>query len=511
MTKAEKMKPEAARDTDTEEESRESPQPGEPQTETKVETKTKTTKKSKPKAEKTIKKEVKEAETGEEQVKSPDQEKAEEIKPEGEEKKEEKKEEEKENELKVKFSITVPYAKVEEEFNEALLKYADEIKLPGFRKGKVPLEVIKSRYKEAIQGEVVEKVVEKAVLEKIETDKMKIISQPVVKNIDYKEGKDINADIEVQVFPTIEIPYLETIEVKIPAAELKVEDYDEKKQIDLVLEAHKRQVPVTRAVKEGDMVALKTQEKILPTKRMTPRKSIYYLVDEKEPSEILDLTKEIIGKTAADDITFRRSYPGDYHKKPWAGKEIEHYITVENVFEWVKPELNKDLFKSLGVEDEEDFKKKLKEEYERVKNQQVEDKKLKHIIDTLCETIVFPIPPGIVEHEASELAMRRQQRYPLHFKDEQQIKEYLETLKPEAEKSARFSFIVDAIREKFNLDVTADDLEKQYKIIAEKSNLPLPEVRKFYMKKEQAQDLKEAMLRDKVLDLIKGKVTVKEV
>ena len=506
MTKAEKMKTEAAKDIDTGEESRESPKPSEPQTETKTETKTKTTKKSKPKAEKTIKKEVKKAKTGEEQVKSAGQEK-EEVKPQGEEKKEE----EKENALMVKFSITVPHSKVEEEFNEALLKYADEIKLPGFRKGKVPIEVIKSRYKEAIQEEVVAKVVEKAVFEKIEADKIKIISRPEVKNIDYQEGKDITADIEVEVFPTLELPYLETIEVKIPAAELKVEDYDEKKQIDLVLEAHKRQVPVRRAIKEGDIAVLKTQEKILQTKRMTPRKSTYYLVNEKEPAEILDLAKEIIGKTAGDNLAFRRSYPEDYHKKPWAGKEIEHYITVESVFEWVKPELNKDLFKSIGVDDEEHFKKKLKEEYDRVKSQQVEDKKLKHIIDTLCETIVFPLPQGMVENEASRMAAQRQRRYPVDFKDEKQIKEYLESLKPEAEKSVRFTFIVEAIQEKFNLEVTGDDLEKQYKSIAEKNHLPLKEVRKFYMNKEQAQDLKDTLLRDKVLDLIKGKVTIKEV
>jgi trigger factor len=495
MTKAEKTKPAAAAEIETGEESTKSPKPRKPRapkTGTKSAAKPKTTKKSKPKTEKTVKDEVKKVETGKEEVKPADEEK-------------------KEKDLLVKFSITVPHPKVEEEFNEALIKYAHEIKLPGFRQGKIPIEVIKSRYKEVIQDEVVGKVVEKVVFEKIETDKIKIISQPQVKNIDYKEGKDITADIEVEVFPTVELPYLETIEVKIPAAELKIEDYDEKKQIDLVLEAHKRQAPVRRAIKEGDYVMLKTQAKILQTKRMTPRKSTHYLVNEKEPSEILDLAKELIGKNIDENLTFRRSYPEDYHKKPWAGKEIEHYITIESVFEWVKPELNKDFLKSIGIDDEESFKKKLKEEYDRMKSQQVEDKKLKHIIDTLCETIVFPLPRGMVEHEAARIAEQRQQRYPIDFKDEKQIKEYMDSLKPEAEKSVRFTFIVEAIKEKFNLEVTSDDLEKQYKSIAEQNNLPVKEVRKFYMNKENAENLKDSLLREKVIDLIKGKVTIKEV
>lgn len=495
MTKAEKAKSEAAADIVTGEESVKSPKPRKPRapkTGTNSTAKPKTTKKSKPKAEKTVKEEVKKVETGKK-----------EIKPAGEEKKE--------KDLLVKFSITVPHSNVEKELNEALIKYAHEIKLPGFRQGKVPIEVIKNRYKEAIQDEVAGKVVEKAVFEKIETDKMKIISQPQVKNIDYKEGKDVTADIEVEVFPTVELPYLETIEVKIPSEELKIEDYDEKKQIDLVLEAHKRQVPVKRAIKEGDYVLLKTQAKILKTKRMTPRKSTYYLVNEKESTEILDLAKEIVGKTIDEKLTFRRTYPGDYHKKAWAGKEIEHYITIESVFEWVKPELNKDFLKSIMVDDEESFKKKLKDEYDRMNSQQVEDKKLKHIIDTLCEAIVFPLPRGMVEHETARMAEQRQQRYPMDFKDEKQIKEYMDSLKPEAEKSVRFTFIVEAIKEKFNLEVTSDDLEKQYKSIAKQNNLPVKEVRKYYINKENAESLKDSLLREKVIDLVKGKVAIKEV
>jgi trigger factor len=496
MTTDETMKPEAAKDMDTGAKSPESPEPGEPHNETIPETRTKTTKKSKPRAEKPVKKEEKKAETGEEQVKPEDQ---------------EKKEEKKEQDLVMKFTITVPHPKVEEEFNEALLKYADEIKLPGFRQGKVPVEVIKNRYKDVIRDEVVEKAVEKAIVEKIETDKIKIISRPTVKNIDYQEGKDISADVEVEVLPPLELPYLETIEVKVPAADLKIEEYNEQEQIDRVLEAHKRQVPVKRAIKEGDFVILKIQEKILQTKRMTPRKSIYYLVKETEPSEILDLAKEIMGKATGDNLAFRRSYPADYHKKPRAGKEIEHYITIENVFEWVKPELNKDLFKSIGVDDEESFKKKLKEEYDRVKNQQVENKKLIHIIDTLCETIKFPLPQKLVDQEILRSFEHRQQHYPVNFKDENQVKEYMDSLKPEAERSLRFTFIVEAIQEKFNLDVSADDLEKQYKNIAEKSNMPIKEVRKYYTSKENSQQLKDTLLREKVIDLIKGKVTIKEV
>jgi trigger factor len=411
----------------------------------------------------------------------------------------------------VNFSVTVSAEDIEKEFDEALDQYASEIKLPGFRKGKVPVEVIKGRYKDAIREEVIGKAVEKAVAEKIEADKLKIFSRPEVLKIDHEEGKTLTAEVRVSVFPTVEVPYLETIEVKIPADQLKVEDYEEQKHIDMFLEAHKRRVPVKREIKPGDFIMIKYQSKILQTKRMTPRKDAHFSVNEDESFEISDFYREIVGKAIDEQLIFKRTYPEDFPKKSWAGKEIEHYVTVINIFEWVKPELTPEFLKSIGFEDEENFKKKLKEEFEQVNRQHQEDTKLKHIIDTLCETIPFPVPAELVNNEVSRMAMRNQQRHPIDFKDKDQVKAYMDSLKADAEKSVRFSFIVDAIKEKFNLDVTADELEAQYKIMAENSHVPVKEVRKYYMNKENARDLKENLLQEKVLKLVKEKVQIKEV
>ena len=416
-----------------------------------------------------------------------------------------------ESELLLKFTIDIPKDNIDKEFDEALEKYAGEIKLPGFRKGKVPVEVIKSRYKEAIREEVINQVVEKAVFEKIEKDKIKIISRPEVLKIDHEDGKDLSADIQVEVFPAVELPYLETLEVKIPAAELKSDEFDEKKHIDYVLESHQRRVPVKREIKDGDYITLKHQAMILPGKRMTPRKDANFLVNEKETFEILDLYKEVLGKESDAKLVFRRTYPADYHKRAWADKEIEHQVSIENIFEAVKPELTEEFLKSIGFENEEAFKNKLKEEFDRVQQQRIEDKKLKYIIDTLCESVSFPLPRGMVEHETAHRLEHTQSRFPVDMSDETKVKEFVESIKVEAEKGIRWSFIVEAVKEKFNLEVSNDDLENQYKIIAEKNHLPLKDVRKYYSNKENTQDLKENLLRDKVISLIKGKVQFKEV
>ncbi len=412
--------------------------------------------------------------------------------------------------LFVEFFIEIKKEEIEKSFNEALARYAAEMKIPGFRKGKVPIEVVKSRYKDSIIDEVKAKIVEEALYDRIKKDKMKVISPPNVKNIDYKEGKDLKATVKVEVFPEVKLPDLETLEVEIPAKELEIEPFDEQEAVDRVLQANQRQVPVSkREIKDNDVVMLKYQSKILETKRMSPKKSSHYRVIKEEPFEILDLYEEMIGKKVKDELVVKRKYPEDYKKKTWAGKEVEHYIEIENVFEMVKPDLDEAFIKSIGFKDEAEFKKKLKEDYEAYAHKSKEDKKMGSIIDKLNEVVDFPLPKSLVDQEMARMVQQDPYRFNLDFKDEKDPQKMMDILKTNAEKSVRFSFIVEAVKSEFKLEVSSSDLEKEYKRAAEMNKIDILEVRKFYMKKENKQNLEEALSRNKVMDLLKEKIKIK--
>lgn len=471
---------------------------GEEAPETKEEKKKKAPAKKKPAAKKTDK--AKEAEEIE-------KEKTEEEKTDEEITEAEKKDD---NPLLKEFSVEVSKDEIEKTFNEAVEKYATELRLPGFRKGKVPVDVIRSRYSEAVTEEVKEKVVQQAVFDKIEKENMRIISQPEVLDVEYEDGKDLKANVRVELFPEITLPDFETLEAEVPAADLKIEEFDEAKQIDAVLEGNRRQSPVVgRAIQDGDYVMYKFQSKILQTKRMTPRKSENYVVKEEEPCEIMDFYKEIAGKKLDEEFTIKRTYPEDYKKKPWAGKDVEHYIKIESIFEMIKPDMDENFFRQMGVEDEAAFKAKLKEEYDRFAERQLEDKKLKAIVDKVSDAIVFPVPQAMVNQEMTR--MLQQGGLPqVDPKDEGAMKNAVENMKTDAERSLRFSFILEKIKEEHKLESASADLEAEYKKIAEQNGIAVKEVRKFYLKKENAQQLKEAVTRDKVMNFLKEKVKIKE-
>jgi trigger factor len=426
--------------------------------------------------------------------------------------KEQDKEKEKENELFVEFSIEVTKEEIEKDFEEAAAKYSGEVKLAGFRKGKVPIEVVKSRFKEVIIDEVINKAIEKAVFERIDKDKLKIATSPMVEKVDHKEGENLKADIKVEIFPEITLPDLEKIKIEVPAKEWKLDEYDEQKQIDAFLESNRRKVQVTtREIKDEDHVKIKYQSKLLDTKRMTPKKESDYIVNKKGEFEILDLYPDIIGKKLEDKIIVKRKYPADFKKKIWAGKEIEHHIDILSISELVKPTLTDELLQTVGIKDEESFKKQLKEDYERYEQNQKDNKISQLIVEKLNETVEFPVPQSLVEQEAARMISQYAPK-PIDFQNDKKAREMLAPFKPQAEKSIKFSLIVETIKENFKIEVASEDLEKEYKMIAEKNNFPVKEVRKYYLNsKKDSQSLKESLLNVKIMEFLKEKVTIKEV
>lgn len=416
----------------------------------------------------------------------------------------------KDEDLFVRFVIKASKHKIEEKFDKIAAKYSSDIKLPGFRKGKIPIEVIKNRYKKSLTDEVITEVINDLTSEKIRKKKIEVVSSPIVEKINYKEGGDLTADIVVETFPTVVLPDLDKVEIEISKKDFDLEKYNEEKQINAVLEANKRKIPIgDKSIKDDDLVFVKLQSKMLDTKRMSPKKEVSFVLNKNEEFEIFDLYKEIVGKKIKDKVIFKRKYLDNYKKKIWSGKDVEHHIEVERVFEFVKPSFDKDFLKSIGYKDEESFKKKIKDEYEQYKRNYREDKIFKHIIDKLDEIVDFTTPETVIEQEVKRLDT--QNSHLIKSTNEKQKIEYIDSLKTRAKKSVKFSFIIDAVEKKFNIKVSNEEIEEEYKKIAEINKVPIPEVRKFYLNHEKKRDLEESMLRIKVIDFLKTKIKIKEV
>jgi len=413
------------------------------------------------------------------------------------------------NELLVHFDITVPRQEIERQIEEVAQHYSADMKLPGFRKGNVPVDIVKKRYQKAITDEALNKIVEHHIYEKIKQDKLKIASRPMIEKLEYQDGTDLKANVVIEVFPEVVSPDLSKVEVKLAKKDMNLEPFDEEKQIQSVLERNKRRKPVKdRAVKDDDILILEIQSKFMDTKRMSKKKELTYTVSRDSDSDIIDLFPEVISKNLNDQVVFTRAYPADYSRKVWAGKTIEHHIQIKNIFELIQPEFNAEFLKTIGFEDEKTFKEKLRQEYDQYQQSQKEEKINSLIVDQLTEMVDFPIPRTIVEQE---LVRIQSQHAPLLAgMDEKKQKEYLDSLIQDIEKNIKYSLIFDAIQKESKIEVNNDDLEKEYKVISERNNFPLAEVRKYYQKSEEKEKLKDSLLRIKLMNHIREKAKIRE-
>ncbi len=412
--------------------------------------------------------------------------------------------------LLVEFTVTASWNDINKEIDNVVLKHSTNVKMPGFHQGKVPLDVVRAHYKEALTDEAVNNVINKQVVEKIRTDKLKVLSNPTVKKLDFEEGKDLSADIVLEVFPEVEVPELENLVVEVGKKEMQIEPYDEEKQIDALLEGNQKRVPLQdRALQEGDWVMTQIQSRLMDSKRLTPKKELPLLIKEDQDQEIKDLVKNLLGKRVEEEFTIKAKYDKAYKKKAWAGKDIEHYVKIQKAFEMVKPEFNADFLKSIGYEDGEVLKKKLKEDYEKYQQEVNEDKKIKLLIEKLNDTIKFNVPQSLVEQEMIRINSKEGQM--MQITNDQQKEEYLANLKQKAENSIKFTLIMDAVEKKYDIKVPSDEIQEEMKKIADANKVDVVKVRQYYSNAEKRKELEDSLIRMKVMDFMKEKISFKEV
>jgi trigger factor len=415
-----------------------------------------------------------------------------------------------ENPLIRRFQISMSKEDIARETERLAEQYSQKMKMPGFRQGKVPVDVVKKVHKQALREEVIQQAVSKLAFARIEKDKIAIAGEPTVEKMDDRDGEDFQADIAVETLPAVDLPDLESLRVEIPGAALKGEAFDEARQVDMVLEANKKSLPVTdRAIAEGDLVLLLVQSTDHGSKRKWPRQESYFMMNKENQSEIAGLYDELLGKKSGETFAMERTYPADAAKKAWAGKKIAHQAEIKAVYELKKPELDEDFLKSMGMKSSEEFKRKLKEEYQHHQEHEKDEKVMDGIYEKLLEASRFPVPRSLQEQEVARRLT--QNRQPLNFKNDEEKNKFKEMLFAQAEKAVRLSLILEQVREQHHIAVNDQDLEKEYAHLARHHSVPEKEIRKYYSEEKKAAELKDHLLNVKINEFIKEKIKIKEV
>lgn len=409
-----------------------------------------------------------------------------------------------------RFRVSLAADEMAREIDRLAEETSRTIKMPGFRQGKVPVDVVRKVHLPALREEVIHKAVGRLAYAHIERERLNIAGEPALEKLDDEGAGGFAADIAVEVFPEFELPDLAALQAEVRAADLKGEPFDEAQQIERLLEAHKRSQPAPdRPAAGGDLVLLTVQSSEAASRRKWPRRETYFMMDAAAPAEIAGLYDALLGKKAGEQAVLGVDYPADAAKKAWAGKRIEHQVEVKTVFEMKKPDLDEDFLKSLGLKSAEEFKDKLRQEFDRHQQKHRDEARLAAIFDKLLASCRFPVPQALLEQEmARRLSQTRQ---PLHFASEEEKAAFKAALLEQAEKSLRLSLILEKVRQQLRLEAGAAELDQEYARLAREHGVGEAEIRRYYGDEKRAAELKEYVLQAKINGWLRDNIKVREV
>ncbi len=410
--------------------------------------------------------------------------------------------------LERKLVIDIPASDVEQEIAKRLQDVSRTARIDGFRKGKIPMSVIKQRYGKGVRQEVLGEQMQQSFVKAVTQEKLNPAGMPNVVPVVDEAGKDFQFSATFEIYPEVKIDGLDAIEVEQLKAEVKDADMDT--MLDVLRKQQATFTESTDAAKDGDRVKLDF-DGYVDGEAFDGGKAADHSLTLGSKAMIPGFEDQIVGMKAGDEGTIKVTFPADYQSEELKGKDAEFKIKVTLVEVSELPELNAEFFTKFGVEaeTEEVFRTEVRKNMERELKQAVQRQNKNQVLDGLVKTNELDVPTALVDQEIERL----QEQAFKQFGGGQEFKPGMlprELFLEQAERRVKLGLLINASIEQF--DIKADDEKVETLIEEMASTYQDPEqVKAFYKgNKEQRAQLEALALEEQVVDLILSKAKVSE-
>ncbi|WP_281955624.1 trigger factor [Pseudophaeobacter arcticus] len=415
--------------------------------------------------------------------------------------------------LKRGYAITVTAAELDAKVNEKLAEAQPEIEMKGFRKGKVPMALLKKQFGQRMIGEAMQESIDGAMNEHFEKSGDRPAMQPDVKmtNEDWKEGDDVSVDMSYEALP--EIPEVDLSGVTLEKLVVKAEDEAVTEALENLAENAKEFEARDEAAasEDGDQVVIDFLGKVDGEAFEGGAADDYPLVLGSN-SFIPGFEEQLVGVKAGDEKDVSVTFPEEYQAEHLAGKEAVFSCTIKEVKAPKAAEINDEMAKKFGAEDLEALKGQIRERLEAEYAGAARAVMKRATLDKLDELVSFDLPPSLVEAEAKQIS------HQLWHEDHPEVEGHdhgdIETTEEHtalAERRVRLGLLLAELGQKAEVEVT--DAEMTQAIMAQARQYPGQERQFFEFIQQNAQmqqQLRAPLFEDKVIDHLFDKATVAE-
>lgn len=309
-----------------------------------------------------------------------------------------------------RVTITVPAADIQKAVDSELKKAAKTVRIDGFRKGHVPMSMVKQRYGMSVLNDVLGDLMQRNFINAIIENKVNPVGATDYKPEQYKEGEDFVYSVEFEVFPEIELKDLESIEVVKPIVTVKDED------VDNMLETLRKQQAEWKD-KEGEVAA---EDRVtvdfngsIDGEEFEGGKAEDFVLAMGQGRMIPGFEEGLIGHKAGEEFTIDVTFPEDYHAENLKGKKAQFAINLKKVEERELPELTEEFIKRFGIADGsvDGLRAEVRKNMERELKNAIRTRVKSQVIDGLVKANEVDVPAAAVDSEIEVLQRQAAQRF----------------------------------------------------------------------------------------------------
>lgn len=415
------------------------------------------------------------------------------------------------------IQVEVPADVVASETEKVVQNLAKMARLPGFRRGKVPSSVVRSRFAEEIKSEVVDKLVPRYFQQETERQKLIPVSQPRVTDLHLHDGEPLRFKATFEVLPEIEVSGYQDIRVERP--DMTVSDEDVTKALEHIREQHATFIDIEgSSVADGDYVQASFTgkpkasaggpEDAVGNEDAKPVSVDDVMIEVGGKNTLREFSDNLRGATPGEVRTFEVSYPADFNDQRLAGKTFEYTVNVKGVKQKQLPELNEEFAKQLG-----DFKSvdevtaRIREGMEQEKRHEAEHQAKDKIIDELLKRYTFEVPESLVERQV-DIRLERGLRAlaAQGMKAEDMRKMDLNRLRAGQQEAAtrevKASLLLDRIAEQEKIQVADEEIDKEVEALAQQSGQTADSIRARLTRDGAIERIRDRIRNDKALNFL---------
>ena len=408
--------------------------------------------------------------------------------------------------LKREFKVVIAASDIEEKLQHRLMELGSTVKVPGFRPGKVPVQVLKQRFGRSVLGEVVERAVTDGSSQALSERGLRPATQPRIEITAFDEGKDLEFTMALELLP--DIKPIDFGDLKLTRLKVEVADSEVASALDHLAGHRKESKPLEapRKAESGDVLVIDFRGSVNGEELPGMAAEDHHL-ELGSSSFIEGFEEQLIGVDVGEDRQVKVRFPDAYVNDKLAGQEAIFEVKVKEIRETQPPTIDEDFAKSLGEDSLDALKAKVRDQIGQDYEQASRTHLKRELLDKLAEAHDFVVPAGMVDIEFETIWPHIEEAMKEGKLDEEDKDKSEDELKAEyreiAERRVRLGLLLSEVGRVNNIDVSAEELNRALAMEARKHPGQEREVFDYFQRTPEAMaNLRAPIFENKIVDFI---------